>query len=457
MSEVKVNKISPRTNCGTVTLGDSGDTFTIPSGATITNSGTATGFGRTGTVDWQTDSIKTATFTATSGEGYFVNTTAGVITVNLPAGVAGDIVGLKDYANTWDSYAVTLNPNGSDNIGGGSAIDPTLSSEGGAVLLVYVDGTQGWLPTQQSVTASPSGVENFIVATGGTPCAGEISGDYKYHTFTGPGTFTVSSLSTCAANDVVSYIVVAGGSGGGNGGTGSGGGGAGGFREGKNPADPYTASPLAAACSEIPVSATGYPIVVGGGGAGVATPNVGGAGSVSSGLGISSAAGGVGGKWNSGGQTAGGSGGGSAQPGGTGGAGDTPNVTPDQGFPGGDGGWNTMAGGGGATAKGGDGNPSAPERIGGCGGAGATTSITGSPLAYAGGGGGGFAAAGPVPAGGAPGGSSVGGNGAGGCAGSGATAGTTNRGGGGGGAGGPNAIASGAGGSGVVIIRYKFQ
>ncbi len=27
MSEVKVNKISPRTNCGTVTLGDSGDTF----------------------------------------------------------------------------------------------------------------------------------------------------------------------------------------------------------------------------------------------------------------------------------------------------------------------------------------------------------------------------------------------------------------------------------------------
>ena len=48
MSEVKVNKISPRTACGTVTLGDSGDTFTIPSGATITNSGTASGFGATG-------------------------------------------------------------------------------------------------------------------------------------------------------------------------------------------------------------------------------------------------------------------------------------------------------------------------------------------------------------------------------------------------------------------------
>ena len=45
MSEVKVNKISPRTNCGTVQLGDSGDTITIPAGASITNSGTASGFG----------------------------------------------------------------------------------------------------------------------------------------------------------------------------------------------------------------------------------------------------------------------------------------------------------------------------------------------------------------------------------------------------------------------------
>ena len=44
MSEVKVNKISPRSGT-TVTLGDSGDTFTIPSGATISNSGTAAGFG----------------------------------------------------------------------------------------------------------------------------------------------------------------------------------------------------------------------------------------------------------------------------------------------------------------------------------------------------------------------------------------------------------------------------
>ena len=43
-SELKVDKISPAAGTS-FTLGDSGDTFTIPSGATIANSGTATGFG----------------------------------------------------------------------------------------------------------------------------------------------------------------------------------------------------------------------------------------------------------------------------------------------------------------------------------------------------------------------------------------------------------------------------
>ena len=45
-SELKVDKISPASGTA-FTLGDSGDTFTIPSGATIANSGTATGFANT--------------------------------------------------------------------------------------------------------------------------------------------------------------------------------------------------------------------------------------------------------------------------------------------------------------------------------------------------------------------------------------------------------------------------
>jgi hypothetical protein len=63
MSEIKVNKISPKQTCTQLTLGDSGDTIIIPAGATITNNGTATGFGRTGTVNWDT-TAKTTGFTA---------------------------------------------------------------------------------------------------------------------------------------------------------------------------------------------------------------------------------------------------------------------------------------------------------------------------------------------------------------------------------------------------------
>ena len=102
MSEIKVNKISPRTNCGTTQLGDSGDTITIPAGATITNAGTANGFGATGAVNWQT-TVKTSGFTASAGEGYFVDTSSGAVTANLPAGTAGAIVSFADYTRTFEN------------------------------------------------------------------------------------------------------------------------------------------------------------------------------------------------------------------------------------------------------------------------------------------------------------------------------------------------------------------
>ena len=47
-SELKVDKISPASGTA-FTFGDSGDTFTVPSGVTIANSGTATGFGQSNT------------------------------------------------------------------------------------------------------------------------------------------------------------------------------------------------------------------------------------------------------------------------------------------------------------------------------------------------------------------------------------------------------------------------
>ena len=206
MSEVKVNKISPRTNCGTVTLGDSGDTFTIPAGVSITNSGTASGFGATGAVSWNT-TVKTSGFTATAGEGYFVDTTSGAITVNLPAGTAGAVVGFKDYAKTFDTNNVTLNLNGSDKIGG-STTNAKLETEGIAVTLIFVDSTQGWLVTDDGLQSSAS-TAAFIAATGGTVVT---CGNFKYHTFTGPGTFCVSSAGNAEGSNKLQYLVVAGGS-----------------------------------------------------------------------------------------------------------------------------------------------------------------------------------------------------------------------------------------------------
>ena len=91
---------------------------------------------------WQ--AVKTSTFTASAGEGYFVNTTSNVITMNLPAGTLGDEIAFIDYAGTFDTYTFTVSANGSEKIHG-STDDLTISTERAANTLVYTDSTQGWL------------------------------------------------------------------------------------------------------------------------------------------------------------------------------------------------------------------------------------------------------------------------------------------------------------------------
>ena len=465
-SKIKVDNITNQSDsnivnkCGTtITLGASGDTVNLASGAS------QTGFGRTGTVDWQTGDIKTATFTAANGEGYFANTSGGAFTMNLPAGTAGNIVSVVDYTNTFQTNSLTIAANGSQKIGGVAASN-TLSTEGQSVTFVYVDDTEGWKNVQDStsnVTGNP-----FLIATGGTITT---SGNCKIHTFTGPGTFTVSKLATCSANDVVGYLAVAGGGGGGN--QHGGGGGAGGFREGRTcSVTPYTVSPLAVATG-ITVTATSFPITVGSGGGGTNQSGnfQGASGGTSTFSTITSAGGGGGHSYYPGNKAngvAGGSGGGATgvdgSPGtATGGTGNTPPVSPSQGSNGGPA--NTGgsspggAGGGGATENAGSpvgssvpsspGQPATQLK----GGAGATTHITGSPVGYAGGGGGGkytSPAGGPASDGGGAGGPNPEGSPT-----SAGVNGTANRGGGGGGA--SDATGAANGGSGIVVIRYKFQ
>ena len=452
MSEVKVNKSSPRTTCGRVQLGDSGDTFTIPSGATINNQGTATNFGPTGSVSWQT-SVKTSGFTATAGEGYFVDTSSGAISVNLPAGTAGAVVGFKDYLNTFDTNKLTLVQNGSDKIGG-STTNAEISLEGIAVTLVFVDSTRGWLVTDSGLQ-NEAPTEKFIVATGGTittQCT-----NFKVHTFTSPGTFCVSCAGNSGGSNTVDYLVVAGGGGGGAYyGAGAGGGGArmsGGTTTGCYSVGPLGTSPSPVAAA--PVTATGFPITVGGGGAfgGPCGPGADGSNSIFSSI---TSAGGGGGAGNNGpaadgrpGGSGGGASGGTPGAAADAGAGNTPPVSPPQGNPGGanttqpagigaSGGGAGAAGavGGGGSTQGGIGiinniNPASGDPSGGSRYYAAGGNPSQTPCGTAGAAGGGGKGPGGPPTNGA---------------------GVTNTGGGGGGNGN-----GGAGGSGIVVIRYKFQ
>ena len=478
-STIKVDNI--QNQCGaniinessnTITIGASGDTVSLASGAS------QTGFGRTGTVDWDT-TAKTASFTAVSGNGYFVNTTSGAITLTLPASPsAGDIVSFKDYAYTFATNNLSVAPNGS-NIGGSGDNNVTYSTNGTSKTFIYVDGTKGWLAVNESDDTSQGLNPAYMAATGGTVTT---CGNCKIHTFTGPGTLTVTAVGNSLGSDKLGYMVVGGGGGGGGGAQG-GGGGAGGFREAKGTNVCYTASPLAATTSITVTAPTAYPITVGGGGsassAGPEAPSStrGGDGSNSVFSTITSEGGGGGGGGPQSTGNPGGSGGGSYACSAAAGNGNTPPVSPSQGFPGKQATSEIGGAGGGATA-------SCSHCFAGAGGDGAGTEIApasgtcgaSAPLKYfAGGGGGGKAGPGSVPApaqappapsgfNGAAGGDGGGGRGDGGStpgttAGF-ACAGATNTGGGGGGGGRQSNVtnyAGKAGGSGIVVIRYRYQ
>ena len=409
MSKIEVDQVDPQSGT-TLTLGTSGDTVNVPSGVTITNNGTATGFGATGSASWTT-TVKTGDFTAVAGEGYFVDTTSQEIDVTLPAGTAGAVVAVADYANTADTNNIVLKQNGSDKIEG-STNDFKVNQEGAAVTLVFVDSTKGWIITD---TGNSSDV--FVIAP------------YS-----------------------ASYVVIAGGGGGGGDGetVGGAGGGAGGYRSafgtetsggggGAETALTFTAGVI-------------YTVTVGAGGTGsTSRTNHGSNGGDSSisGAGMSTVTS-VGGGRAAFTQTNagfdGGSGGGSSYFVGTPAQG-----TANQGFAGGSatlsGGSNSSGGGGGGASAVG---VNATAGTAAAGGAGVASTITGSSVTRGGGGGSGSSASYAAAPGGAGGGGNAGtagGNNNGG-------AGTDNTGGGGGGG---SCVSSGTsnggnGGKGVVIL-----
>jgi len=449
--------------CGsTITVGSCGATVALASGASQTGFGTPSS-----SVLWCT-TAKTSPFTAADKVGYFVNTSGGVVTVTLPASPsAGDVVAFKDYGSTWDTNSVTVCRNGSKI--NGNCSNAVLFTKAQSATLIYVDGTKGWQDIQDS-TSNVSGA-TFIAATGGTVLT---NGDFKTHIFTASGCFAVSSVGNPAGSDKVEYLVVAGGGPSGDAGAGSayaaGGGGAGGFRY----ASPTLGSPNPLNASSIPVTAATFPISIGAGGSFPGT----GSNSVFST--ITSSGGGGGARdnasspaviGNSGGSGGGGTGGPGDQPGG---AGNTPSVSPPQGQPGGIGksSGNTSGGGGGGASQAGEeaSTPGEAPQTGGDGGDGSfipdtfvgptapsygTPGPVGSSRFFAGGGAGGGGYSSGSGCGGT-GGAGGGGPGGGPAPAPSGTAGTANTGGGGGGSKGSTTTEL-NGGSGIVMIRYKFQ
>jgi hypothetical protein len=356
-----------------------------------------------------------------------------------------------DFAvNNTVAHNVGRRVNGSDNyLDGyladihfidGQALDPSSFTEvsattGQLVPIAYTGsyGTNGFqlkFADNSAATAATLGADTSGNGNNWTPNNFSVVG--------GPANIITTPSSN--APPTVDYLVVAGGGGSGyTHGGGAGGGGAGGFR---------TANGFAV------TGGTRYTVVVGNGGApGTSDGTRGANGEDSSFSTIVSSGGGGGGAWIS--QPSGGSGGsgGGASYSGAVGTGNSPSTSPSQGSNGGLGDTTSTTGeggggGGGAGAVGG--NAQNTGNLGGTGGNGSASSISGSSVTYAGGGGGGAGANGSTAS---SGGSGGGGNG--GSASVAAQAGTPNTGGGGGG--GPSTYTykiGGAGGSGIVIIRY---
>jgi hypothetical protein len=118
--------------------------------------------------------IQTSNFTAEAGKGYFVNTAADTITINLPTGVVGTEIVIQDYAGTFATNEVILNANGSEKIQG-SALEGQITTNNATAVLIYQDATKGWTSQDVSLT-QPTLTVDYLVVAGGGGGGGDLSG-----------------------------------------------------------------------------------------------------------------------------------------------------------------------------------------------------------------------------------------------------------------------------------------
>ena len=121
----------------TVTIGKSGDTVQVASGASLVGAGIA----------WQSSIVTAATLNADANKGYWIDTSSNACTVTLPGSASvGDELYFVDYARNFATNALTINQN-SLNYQGNSSPNPVYNTNGQAIAIVYSGATKGWIPT----------------------------------------------------------------------------------------------------------------------------------------------------------------------------------------------------------------------------------------------------------------------------------------------------------------------
>ena len=131
-------------NSNTITIGKSGDTVQVASGATLLGGG----------IDWQSTVVTGATHTASANQGLWLNTASNAITLTLPGSPSvGDELIFSDFTRNWGTNAVTLSLNGS-KFQGFTSPNPVYDTDGETVHIVYSGSTQGWIPINDGAVAN---------------------------------------------------------------------------------------------------------------------------------------------------------------------------------------------------------------------------------------------------------------------------------------------------------------
>jgi hypothetical protein len=207
MSEVKVNKISPRSGT-TVTLGDNGDTISVPTGVTldtsnstvtlpdgsvtnaklansdITINGSSVSLGGSTTIEtgtsWQS-TIVTGTLSAVAGNGYWIVYNIKCLHSNITCNTkCGDQIILVDYDRTLDTNNLTIDQNGLKYQGGTDNL--VYDTNGQTVNIVYSGATNGWIPISDDDVADegtipPYSADFLVIAGGGAGAFADVGGN----------------------------------------------------------------------------------------------------------------------------------------------------------------------------------------------------------------------------------------------------------------------------------------